>query len=150
MGHRDHHSTLVYITVTQDLLQEASERFRAVGARCLTMEDGHDERQSVPRVVAGVLPGMVGRATQCFDPYDPLLSRHLAAAAAVHRGAKGGGVARGAWPISRPRGARVPPPYRAWARGTIGTRNCRLAAIRSFFSFVADKDPEYVAQCARS
>ena len=31
---------------------------------------------------------------------------------------------------------------------TIGTRNCRLAAIRSFFSFVADKDPEYVAQCA--
>jgi site-specific recombinase XerD len=33
-------------------------------------------------------------------------------------------------------------------RGTIGTRNCRLAAIRSFFSFVADKNPEYVAQCA--
>lgn len=33
-------------------------------------------------------------------------------------------------------------------KSTIGTRNCRLAAIRSFFSFVADKDPEYVAQCA--
>ena len=33
-------------------------------------------------------------------------------------------------------------------KGTIGTRNCRLAAIRSFFSFVADKDPEYIAQCA--
>jgi site-specific recombinase XerD len=33
-------------------------------------------------------------------------------------------------------------------KGTIGTRNCRLAAIRSFFSFVADKNPEYVAQCA--
>lgn len=33
-------------------------------------------------------------------------------------------------------------------KGTIGTRNCRLAAIRSFFSFLADKDPEYVAQCA--
>ena len=31
---------------------------------------------------------------------------------------------------------------------TIGTRNCRLAAIRSFFSFVADKDPEYIAQCS--
>ena len=38
LGHRDINSTLVYITVTQDLLQEASERFRAVGARCLTME----------------------------------------------------------------------------------------------------------------
>lgn len=33
-------------------------------------------------------------------------------------------------------------------KSTIGTRNCRLAAIRSFFSFVADKDPQYVAQCA--
>ncbi|MBB6125719.1 tyrosine-type recombinase/integrase [Sphingobium subterraneum] len=38
MGHRDINSTLVYITVTQDLLQEASERFRAVGAPCLNME----------------------------------------------------------------------------------------------------------------
>ncbi|MBB5713000.1 tyrosine-type recombinase/integrase [Sphingomonas xinjiangensis] len=38
MGHRDINSTLVYITVTQDLLQEASERFRTVGVRCLTME----------------------------------------------------------------------------------------------------------------
>jgi integrase/recombinase XerC len=33
-------------------------------------------------------------------------------------------------------------------KATIGTRNCRLAAIRSFFSFVADKDPEYIAQCS--
>lgn len=33
-------------------------------------------------------------------------------------------------------------------KGTIGTRNCRLAAIRSFFSFVADKNPEYIAQTA--
>jgi integrase/recombinase XerD len=35
LGHRDITSTLVYITVTQELLQEASERFRALGARCL-------------------------------------------------------------------------------------------------------------------
>jgi site-specific recombinase XerD len=32
-------------------------------------------------------------------------------------------------------------------KGTIGTRNCRLAAIRSFFSFIANKEPEYIAQC---
>ncbi len=37
LGHRDINSTLVYITVTQDLLQEASERFRAVGAPCLNL-----------------------------------------------------------------------------------------------------------------
>ena len=35
LGHRDIHSTLVYITVTQDLLQQANERFRAFGAHCL-------------------------------------------------------------------------------------------------------------------
>jgi integrase len=35
LGHRDINSTLVYITVTQDLMQEASERFRVVGARYL-------------------------------------------------------------------------------------------------------------------
>jgi len=33
-------------------------------------------------------------------------------------------------------------------RGTIGTRNCRLAAIRSFFNFVAGKEPTFIAQCA--
>ncbi len=31
--------------------------------------------------------------------------------------------------------------------GTIGTRNCRLAAIRSFFNFVAARDPGSIAQC---
>jgi site-specific recombinase XerD len=31
--------------------------------------------------------------------------------------------------------------------GTIGTRNCRLAAIRSFFNFVATKDPASIARC---
>jgi site-specific recombinase XerD len=31
---------------------------------------------------------------------------------------------------------------------TIGTRNCRLAAIRSFFHFVADREPLAAAQCA--
>ena len=37
LGHRDVNSTLVYITVTQELLQEASERFRMVGASCLNI-----------------------------------------------------------------------------------------------------------------
>jgi site-specific recombinase XerC len=31
LGHRDLHSTLVYITITQELLHRASERFRAFG-----------------------------------------------------------------------------------------------------------------------
>src|SRR5579863_4284840 len=32
-------------------------------------------------------------------------------------------------------------------QGTIGTRNCLLAAIRSFFNFVAGKEPTHIAQC---
>ncbi|WP_292520543.1 site-specific integrase [Mesorhizobium sp.] len=30
---------------------------------------------------------------------------------------------------------------------TIGSRNCRLAAMRSFFNFVATRDPASLAQC---
>jgi integrase len=37
LGHRDINSTLVYITVTQDLLHLANERFRVVGAPCLNL-----------------------------------------------------------------------------------------------------------------
>ena len=33
-------------------------------------------------------------------------------------------------------------------KSSIGTRNCRLAALHSFFSFVADRDPLASAQCA--
>jgi integrase/recombinase XerD len=40
LGHRDIHSTLVYITVTQDILQQANERFRTFGAHCLQVTEG--------------------------------------------------------------------------------------------------------------
>ena len=40
LGHRDINSTLVYITVTQDLLQQASERFHTFGAHCLHVGEG--------------------------------------------------------------------------------------------------------------
>ncbi|MCC6789886.1 MAG: tyrosine-type recombinase/integrase [Hyphomonadaceae bacterium] len=33
-------------------------------------------------------------------------------------------------------------------RDTIGTRNCRLAALRSFYGFVAGCEPQLAAQCA--
>jgi integrase/recombinase XerD len=40
LGHRDIHSTLVYITVTQDILHQANERFRGFGAHCLHVTEG--------------------------------------------------------------------------------------------------------------
>jgi integrase/recombinase XerD len=39
LGHRDIGSTLIYITVTQDLLHEANERFRKFGAHCLNVTE---------------------------------------------------------------------------------------------------------------
>ena len=40
LGHRDINSTLVYLTITQELLQLASERFRGRGARILRASEG--------------------------------------------------------------------------------------------------------------
>lgn len=40
LGHKDIHSTLVYLTVTQELLQQASERFRAFAAHALHADEG--------------------------------------------------------------------------------------------------------------
>jgi integrase/recombinase XerD len=40
LGHKDINSTLVYLTITQELLQQASERFRVVGVRVLRASTG--------------------------------------------------------------------------------------------------------------
>jgi integrase len=40
LGHKDINSTLVYLTVTQELLQQASERFRVLGAPILRASAG--------------------------------------------------------------------------------------------------------------
>jgi len=40
LGHRDIHSTLVYLTITQELLQHANNRFRAVEADVLKLIQG--------------------------------------------------------------------------------------------------------------
>jgi len=40
LGHKDITSTLVYLTITEELLQQASERFRVLGARILRASTG--------------------------------------------------------------------------------------------------------------
>lgn len=47
LGHRDLHSSLVYITVTQELLHRASERFRAFGAHVVTGSGGSYENDQL-------------------------------------------------------------------------------------------------------
>jgi hypothetical protein len=40
LGHKDINSTLVYLTITQELMQHASERFRRYGASTLAAPTG--------------------------------------------------------------------------------------------------------------
>jgi hypothetical protein len=40
LGHRDINSALVYLTITQELLQEANQRFHAYGAQVLQAPEG--------------------------------------------------------------------------------------------------------------
>ena len=43
LGHKDINSTLVYLTITQELLQQAGERFRVFGAAALGVPTGGAE-----------------------------------------------------------------------------------------------------------
>ena len=40
LGHKDINSTLIYLTITQELLQQASERFRSASAEMLAAAGG--------------------------------------------------------------------------------------------------------------
>jgi len=85
LGHRDIHSTLVYLTITQELLGLANERFRALGASLLAAPPGeshaHDPVPSAP--AAGVLPPLAGPPARRFGPHRSRLPRRLAAVPAV-------------------------------------------------------------------
>ena len=50
LGHRNIHSTLVYLTITQELLQHANERFRTAEAEVLKViqEDLNNPKHDLP------------------------------------------------------------------------------------------------------
>ena len=153
LGHRDINSTLVYITVTQDLLQDASERFRAVGAPCLNLGQEvaamNKAASTRSRHCCALLPRMAGRAAQCIHPYHSILPRHLAAVPPVRRAAKRREVAEITLADLAASEVSAFLSHAEHERdGTIGTRNCRLAAIRSFFHFVASKEPDVRSRSA--
>jgi integrase len=94
LGHRDIHSTLVYLTITRDLLGLACERFRGLGADLLSRPSGvsHALNNTVAAApAAGVLPSVVGRPARRFRPHRARLSRQLAAVPTLRRGQTGAG-----------------------------------------------------------
>jgi integrase len=56
LGHKDIESTLVYLNITPELLQEASARFRKIGAHTLSSEGDPNERELAPQPAPRVLP----------------------------------------------------------------------------------------------
>jgi integrase/recombinase XerD len=56
LGHKDVYSTLVYLTITQDLLQAANARFHTVGAQALDPEKGDRLCPSPPRSPGSCTP----------------------------------------------------------------------------------------------
>uniref|UniRef100_A0A832I4T0 Integrase n=1 Tax=Eiseniibacteriota bacterium TaxID=2212470 RepID=A0A832I4T0_UNCEI len=80
LGHRDIHSTIVYLTITKELLGLANERFRTLGASLLAAPQGDDHvHDSVPSAPpAGVLSPLVGPTTWRLRPHRSRLPRHVA------------------------------------------------------------------------
>jgi integrase len=85
LGHRDIHSTLVYLTITQELLGLANERFRALGASLLAATEGqtHDHNPVAPTPAAGVLSQLACPAAGRFGQHRPRVPRHLATVPAI-------------------------------------------------------------------
>src|SRR5271165_2608509 len=92
---------------------------------------------------------MVGAAAEPVPSYRAVLSGHLAAVPALRRRQKQRSVSDLA--IEHLTAEEVLAFLRhseEERKVTIGTRNCRLAALRSFFRFVAEREPLALAQCA--
>jgi len=77
LGHRDIHSTIVYLTITQELLGLANERFRTLGASLLAAPQGDDRvHDPVPATpAAGVLSPLVGPTARRFSAHGSRLPR---------------------------------------------------------------------------
>jgi integrase len=88
LGHRDIHSTLVYLTITQELLGLANERFRAFGARVLVATQGESHALDPAVAIepaAPVLPRLADPPARCLVPHGPCLSGHVASVPAFRR-----------------------------------------------------------------
>jgi len=97
LGHRDINSTLVYLTITQELLQLASERFRGRGARSYgrQREETHDAN-SISSTLACLLSRLAGATAERFSPHRAVLSGQLADVPTV-RGFEKGYIRCQAW-----------------------------------------------------
>jgi site-specific recombinase XerD len=152
LGHKDINSTLVYLTVTQNLLQQASERFRVRGARLLQplIEGGK-------RLKTNQFPLLLHAFFHDWLVQQRNVSHHTVLS---YRGSwrlflrfvaaqKTKSVARlGMDDLTAVEVLAFLKDIEEIRKSSIGTRNCRLSALHSFYSFVAEREPLAAAQCA--
>ena len=108
---------------------------------------------ALPTLLHGFFHHWLAEQRNCFAPHDLRLSRCPAFVPSL-RGepdrAAGCKVCRLNSPFDLTAGDVIAfLQHVETGRGaSIATRNCRLAAVRSFFLFVADREPSAAAQCA--
>jgi integrase len=88
LGHRGIHSTLVCLTITQELLGLANERFRVLGAPALVPAQGEShafDPAPAAQSAAHVLPRLVDPPARRVIAHDPLVPGHVAAVPALRR-----------------------------------------------------------------
>lgn len=87
LGHRDIYSTLVYLTITRELLGLANERFRALGASLLAAPEGESHAHHViaSTPAAGVLSQLACPPAGRIDQHRSRVPRQLATIPAIRR-----------------------------------------------------------------
>lgn len=87
LGHRDIYSTLVYLTITRELLGLANERFRTLGASLLAAPEGESHAHHViaSTPAAGVLSQLACLPAGRIDQHRSRVPRQLATISAIRR-----------------------------------------------------------------
>ena len=137
LGHVNPTSTAVYLTITADLLQEANQRFERwaapTGPRCT-----HDPARlgARSRVLQRSPHGAQG-----LRPLGPELPRHPAPLPALRRGSRRRRRSHGLADLSFDRVLAFLRHLEEARHNQIRTRNQRLAALHTFFEYLASTGP---------
>src|SRR5215471_10004962 len=116
---------------------------------CGAQQEKTHEAHAISSTPTRLFPRLAGSAAECLPPYRAVLSGQLAVVLRFVASAKKNSVAKLA--LSDFTAADVLAfleSIEQVRRSSIGTRNCRLSALHSFFSFVTDREPLVAAQCA--
>ena len=151
LGHKDIRSTLVYLTTTEELLHLANERFKQYSDAMHPGDRRPSERNRCPAEVCyrssshnwmghqrNLSPKTVTSYRDAWRLFLRFVSGHVGRPVAALK----------LEDLAEAEVLAFLQHIESTRSVSIGTRNCRLAAIRSFFRFVAEREPATSSQCA--